>query len=221
MDRAASKQWPACYAEHPVVREARDQGFAPPIPLALFSDGLAYNRQAAGRQRGNIVITLCNLVTNKRQYVTSIPQHEMRTCGLYVSWIITALAKGMRTTRRYTGTIFGSSHVMHKCMKKFGSSLGFRGALIYMKSDLLASSKTHGLQSTGSFNDPCTFCWQRQANFNHGLDACNIKDLVWDLRRPHEYFIYCEQHGHNVIVGSEQDRSDIMYRLHYESKPGA
>ena len=139
----------------------------------------------------------------------------------YVSWIIKALAKGMRTTRRYTGTIFGSSHVMHKCMKKFGSSLGFRGALTYMKNDLLDCSKTHDVQSTGSSNDPCTFCWQCPANLNHGLDACNITDLVWDLRRPHEYFIYCEQHEHHVIVGSEQDRSDIMYRLHYESKPGA
>ena len=75
------KQWPPKYYEHRLVQEAQAAGKDLPLPLALFSDGVAYQRQAAGRSKTVTVFTAENLITHKRHYITSLPVAAICHCG--------------------------------------------------------------------------------------------------------------------------------------------
>ena len=51
LDLLKSKQLSPKYYENKLVKAAIAEGRDPPLPLALFSDGVSYQRQAAGRSK--------------------------------------------------------------------------------------------------------------------------------------------------------------------------
>eukprot|EP00959_Pyramimonas_sp_CCMP1952_P265475 5551110-Pyramimonas_sp.AAC.1 len=60
------------YKNHPAVRAAAGDGKQPPLPVAVYVDGVRYQTQAAGRSDSVYGYWIVNLLTGARHLVASI-----------------------------------------------------------------------------------------------------------------------------------------------------
>eukprot|EP00959_Pyramimonas_sp_CCMP1952_P316307 6620507-Pyramimonas_sp.AAC.1 len=72
----AERTWPAVYHQHPVTLDARANGQADPLPLALFIGGVRYSSNVAGRADSISGVWLINLMTSKRYYFGCLRELE-------------------------------------------------------------------------------------------------------------------------------------------------
>ena len=132
---------PPCYHSNPKVKEAKDQGKPPPLPLALFADGIRYKTVLAGRADAILGIWVRSLTTQRRHLLCSIRVQRMCRCGCR-GWctlhpIMSALAhsfKGLALGRRLN-TFWDNTPRLPSDpygVGGAGDELGFRAVLLYL-----------------------------------------------------------------------------------------
>ena len=69
------------YITHPEVVKARLSGHTPPLPLAIYIDGVRFIAQSAGRSESVAGVWIENLLTSRRHFLVGIKSGDMCMCG--------------------------------------------------------------------------------------------------------------------------------------------
>ena len=154
---AETTSWGPVWLNHPLVR---GDATAKVVPLAPYSDGVQYEK------RDTVTgLWLINLASGKRHLI--LP-HRKRIrcacackgwCSMYaalelVKWHLKTFVEGMHPRRRHDNTEWSATD---PCCDKAGAPLGFRGACLFMKGDLLELCKVLGYPIWASHAHPCFF----------------------------------------------------------------
>ena len=159
---------PEAYQDHPVVQATKPQLA---VPLAFYVDGIQYSKRNT-----TLGVFVVNLATSKRHLCLSLRAERLCRCGCsgwcslweifdWLNWCFEALAKGVYPERRHDDEEFHQDEA-HRCALA-GKSLGFRGAVCYIKADLAEYGHTFGFPTGASKLNPCFLCKALRSDLVH------------------------------------------------------
>lgn len=228
LKEVANTRWPRCYEEHPLVLGARREGLPDPLPLAVYTDGVRYGSQIAGRSDSVWGVWVVNLVTHKRHLVTALRSSLLCRCGCkgwcsvapiweYVAWGFRSLAAGVRPPTRYNGELFDAEHPLAQAAAEKGASYEFQAVLLWVKGDWAEASKTLGLASVSSANCMCPFCVATNEDAYSSYEGISRDELPWAERAHESYQVECTRCERVLQLREERDRQLILAQgeLHY------
>ena len=225
--RAAAMVWPPCYHEHPLVIAAASAGRPPPIPLALYCDGVRYTAPLAGRTGSIVGFWAVNLVTQKRHLLAAVRSADACRCGCHgwcstapilhaLAWGFRALAEGVRPDTRHDDLPWEPEDPLVLLRNEHGPALGFQGVLIWCKGDWGEVGHTLGLRQVTTKWAPCPFCRSTQACLHTGYRSASIHELPWPARTSGEYEATCGACETTVMVETREARDKILAKLAYK-----
>eukprot|EP00959_Pyramimonas_sp_CCMP1952_P182227 3810069-Pyramimonas_sp.AAC.1 len=132
---------PPCYHTNPIVQAKLNRGEPPPVPIALFADGVRYTATLAGRADSILGMWIRTLKSQKRHLLCSIRVNRMCRCGcrgwctLHPVWAALAhgfrgLALGRRPRMKWDGTPRQPDDPFS--VELLGEDLGFSAVLLFM-----------------------------------------------------------------------------------------
>ena len=207
-------QLPPCYTNHPVVQKASAGEVV--LPLALFLDGVRYGR------RGAILgITVQTIFPGSRKYLTVALRKKLAcTCGcrkwctLYpifkmLHWSLTALSQG----------VWPESDHLHKLwdpdsprelwrQRRAGNPLGFKGALVQIRSDWSELTGTLGFPPWSAKSHPCFLCEITKKSMSRIPAAPTMEPFPWRLKGWADYTSACE--ACELPLADVDDRSWVL-----------
>lgn len=159
--KVESRSLPPCYFSHPVVQAARaaDEQC---LPLALYTDSTPF-----ARQDSIVGVFAYDLVTNMRCLLTCLRKSELCKCGcggwdslfpvwLFAEWCLRSCASGRYPGKRHDGQTFTQGDAVRSSVA--GMPLGFRAAVLFLKSDWSEWGSSFGFSSHATRSDPCALC---------------------------------------------------------------
>ena len=169
LDKVKYDAMPPVYQQNKIVQDSIREGRRLPLPLALYTDGVAYTSAISGRADTVTGFSIVNVVTERRHLVCSLRSRLHCRCGCrgwctvwqvleYVAWLFDIIRHGVRPDTTHDGLDPGPDSVISKCKRKFGADLGYSGMLMWVRGDWMDAAKTHGLPNVSSNVQPCPFC---------------------------------------------------------------
>ena len=227
LQRVAEMAWPPCYHEHPVVVAAACARRPPPVPLALYCDGVRYMAPLAGRSGSIVGFWAVNLVTQRRHLLAAVRSADACRCGCHgwcstapilhaMAWGFQALAQGMRPDTRHDLLPWQEDDPLPRLREQHGPALGFQGVLIWCKGDWGEVGHTLGLRQVTTKWSPCPFCKTTQDCMHRGYRSASLCELPWPARAPGDYKATCEACEQTVVVETKEARAAILAKLVYK-----
>ena len=139
----ASRHWPPVVKEHSLVTSAGPTDLV--IPLGIYVDSAQYGGSAgAGRTKSILVISVINMITNRRHVGIVFRKQLSCRCGCrgncsfvrlftFLRWSLDALAAGCYPHITWDSARWPDSESHRRGLG--GTSLGFKGAVCYIMSD--------------------------------------------------------------------------------------
>ena len=130
------------------------------VPLALYSDGVQYEK------RDSVTgLWMINLATNKRYLLLVLRKRTRCGCACkgwcsvyasldYVKWLLEILAEGIHPHRRHDGSEWQATNPCDAAR----APLGFRRACLYTKGNWLELCTLLGYPNWRSHANPCFLC---------------------------------------------------------------
>ena len=198
---AAWPELPPAYHDHPVTRDCAARGQQPPVPVAVYIDGVRYSAPGAGRSDSIIGYWIVNLLSQRRHLVAAVRSLDQCRCGCrgwcstqpllqVLAWSLQALADGRRPSCRHDGTAFEVDDPCQKALDTSGAALP-RAALIWVKGDWAEMSHTLALQPVTCKHAPCPFCTATGPQLHVGYKAISAASLPWGCRQCGDYEAGC------------------------------
>jgi hypothetical protein len=218
LDDIATRTWPPCYNNHPLVQEARTAGTQLPIPLAVYLDGVRFTAPIAGRSDSILGIWAYNACSGRRHYLMSLRTRDFCRCGcrgwctiyptmLALSWCLSALACGKRPAMRHDLSQWRQHDPMIAVANSFGEDLGFTAILIWLKGDWGEVHHTLGLPSVAVSNCPCVFCRLPKNQIHEHYGTMNFPPQV------QTYDEMCREREVSVVLITEIQRQGLLRAL--------
>ena len=203
-----AQAWPRSYTDNAVVQKALADGVEPPLPLALYLDGVRYTSNQPGRTDSILGIWGYTLQTHRRHLLTSVRLRDLCKCGCKgwctlhplmksIAWSMKALCSGQRPLHRHDQYADVVDDDLAELSGEHGSELGFRAVVLWLKGDWAEASHSLGLPSVVSKHCPCVFCLSDLAGMH-----TNYKNLVFP-QRPENYDLWCSDREFEVVIDSE------------------
>lgn len=159
--KVESRALPPCYYSHPVVQDAHAAG-EQCLPLALYVDSTPF-----ARQDSVVGVFVYDLITNVRCLLTCLRKSELCKCGcggwdsmfpvwLFAEWCLRSCATGRYPGARHDGRTFTEGDAVRSSLA--GMTLGFRAAVLFLKSDWSEWGSSFGFASHATRSDPCALC---------------------------------------------------------------
>eukprot|EP00959_Pyramimonas_sp_CCMP1952_P319818 6692252-Pyramimonas_sp.AAC.1 len=194
------------YTEHPATKQARDSERDPPLPLAVYLDGVRYQQQAAGRSDTVTGWWVVNLVSGRRHLVATMKHSDECACGCRgwcsvhpimdcIRWQLQALQDGTRPQLRYDGGDW-------ECGTNL-SDLSFRACLLYIKGDWMEHCRSLALSNYGQYHHSCQFCKSVKSELDSTDGMETLDSFVFDLRTNEEYEEACRRCEINVEIRTQ------------------
>lgn len=208
------------YKCHPKTLEALQNGRPPPIPLALYLDGVAYVNQAAGRSETILGWWLINLLTGVRHFICGMKSGDMCCCGCrnwcslhpvmtHITWMLAAIQEGRVPTQWPDGTEFQPQ----EGGLSPGSELSRKGILLYIKGDWSEFAHSLGLSGWLSKFSPCCFCTHTAEEIDeHGCDFCSPAP-EWNLRSTRDYEASCARCEVHLRLKNQRELQALVCAL--------
>ena len=205
------------YMNHPAVRAATEEGKQPPVPIAIYVDGVRYQTQAAGRSDSVYGYWIVNLLTGARHMVASIRKSDECSCGCggwcthypvlqSLRWQLEWSQKGVRPPRDMNGGAWPARTTM--------SPLGLSTALIFIKGDWLEHSHVLGLAAGSQIYGCCSFCTASHDEL-HSLSHLITSDdgIPWHLRTAESYEADLARCEVDVPIASQAELLELHRNL--------
>ena len=207
---------PPCYWDHPVVAASSEEDAV--YPIALYMDAVPYSHTD-----GTLGVWLVNLISGVRYLTVTLRKKSICQCGcrgwcsyfvvfLYLAWQITALALGIRPSKRHDGSAWKPSD---KKREALAGQRMIKAACIYIKGDWCEYAGTFGFPAWNDLLRPCFEC------IAFGIDMyCAAGNSIHELRwRPNEdddYNQACDTCEILVALTTEPEKTSILQRLRYD-----
>lgn len=219
LQRVSTMQWPPCYMEHPLVREAQAQGKVWPLPLALYLDGVRFTSPLAGRADSILGVWAYNGVTSRRHYLFSLRAQDTCQCGCKgwcslfplmacLAWSVRCLLLGKRPTTRHDGSNWSPEDPVGQATLQFGEDLP-HAIVLYLKGDWSEVHHSLGLPSVNSANCPCPLCASTQEGLHTKYRSLDFPS------KPRCYEESCGLRELRLRVTTEAERCALMGALHF------
>ncbi len=91
LDATNAGMYPDCYHEHPVTRDCLARGEAPPLALALYTDGVRYTSPLNSNAVTTCGYWVINVASGKRHLLTELRGNRVCSCGCRgwcSSWVV-------------------------------------------------------------------------------------------------------------------------------------
>jgi hypothetical protein len=119
-------------------------------------------------------------------------------------WSAEQLKSGVRSDVRHDGN--GIDDELRRTIDKHGASLGFTGAVTWIKGDWAEVSHTLAMPSVGSKHCPCPFC-------SCTSETMHTRNVNFDFpTRDGTYEDWCRVREHKVTVDSEESGSIVQIK---------
>ena len=208
-DTSGEDDWSATFRDHPFREKLGDSRDVHPI--ALYLDGIKYNRAIGPRADSLIGITAYNLRTNRRHLVAVLSKDESLGWESiwpilnHIRWSLAAAAEGARPRRRWDGKPWPTKSVYDKLAE---TPLTARFLLCQVKADWMEFCSSLGFPSWSSVNAPCFLCAAKKSQL-FDFRGVDIENDPWGPK-GNSYDDECKQCEIEVIVASEDDRRAIL-----------
>ena len=210
--------------EHPQVARALAMGWHPPIPLAVYVDGVVYQQGASGRSDTVGGYWIINLVSGSR-YLVAVARHsdECR-CGCkswcttypilhYISWQLEAMQTHRRPPAMHNGAAWAQGSVPDD------PSLPFNACLIYIKGDWMEHLRTIGLASWGQHHACCQFCTLVKSELHTLADQFSSDNgCPWQLRTHSDYDESCRLCDRTVQINTQAQLQELVSSIAHLKK---
>ena len=161
-DAKAKGLLPPCYYRHPVVQSAPAD--VPVMPIAFYLDGVDCTRYDSA-----LGLWVYFTVTGKRKLVAVMRKSQDCRCGCggwcshyplfkMMHWSAVAMSQGRYPSHRHDGTEFFPEEGARKAVAGDSFTIPWRGAIIYLKGDLMEFTATYGFASFSHNEHPCILC---------------------------------------------------------------
>eukprot|EP00971_Amphidinium_carterae_P067549 1337747-Amphidinium_carterae.1 len=180
---SALSHWspPPSWETHPVVQRERMGGNRHVVPLALYGDGVQFQKRDS-----LLVFTLVNLATGKKHTIVGLRKRYM--CGTkckcncscwcsvhpvlsFLQWSIAALAQGRMPSLRHDNRAWLESDAGRQSLE--GRPMDFVGAFLQIRCDWAELCTTMGLVSWSSSRFPCFFCKCKREGLQQDLETAD------------------------------------------------
>ncbi len=211
--------WSEVFREHP--HRVRPGDSRQTVPIAIYLDGIKYNRAIGPRADSLIGVTAYNLRTTRRHLVAVVSKQESVGWDTlwpilnHMRWSLAAAAEGKRPTRRWDGREWpADSHYASTA----GSDTRARYILCQIKADWMEFCQSLGFPSWASANSPCFCCAAVKATL-FDFRCVNLEDDPWGAK-PTTYDEECRKSEIEVTVNTEGERRAILEigGLHTETR---
>jgi hypothetical protein len=213
---------PPAYNTHEIVRNAPEG--TPVYPYALYIDAVKFQRT------DNVIgIWLCSLVTGLRQLCVAMRKSEMCACGCrgwctmycimtFLNWSFVHMARGLAPSARHDGSPWKESESARDIVS--GASLGWRGVVLFIKSDMMEHVTSFGFPSWATDKHPCPLCHCTTADWGN-IKGLSPISLPWRPKLFAEYEQACA--ACEIVVDINCARLFRMVRgcLKYDKRIGA
>lgn len=218
LDATNAGMYPDCYHEHPVTRDCLARGEAPPLALALYTDGVRYTSPLNSNVDTTCGYWVINVASGKRHLLTELRGNRVCSCGCrgwcsswvvlrYLKWCLECLATGVRPQSLYTGDVAPLGHPVHSRLVKHGPGLGFRAAVCWLKGDWADANKTHGIPAVTSVNNPCPYCRCTKADMHVHYSSLSLLGMPFPSVKQGDYDIECRSREVVVEIRDERVRA--------------
>lgn len=170
---------PPSYFENPVVRASAAD--SPPIPLALYQDGVQYSKSDTV-----VGFWLINLVTGSRSMITMVRKSILCQCGCRgwdtmwpilasIRWSLESCARGEYPRADFLGRDFaGGSNAAALA----GQPLRSKAIVLQLKGDWAEFCERFGYPSPKSVGRPC-FCCNAHSNDRYSPAPISLVEQPW------------------------------------------
>ena len=191
-ERRNTDALPPAYYEHEIVQRA--PAGTPVYPYALYIDAVDFQRTDA-----IIGVWLCSLVTDCRHLCLAFRKSEQCCCGCrhwctmhcimsFLHWSCLHMARGRMPSERHDGTPLSAADGERR-LADAGKDVGWRGVVLYLKSDMMEYVTTLGYPSWKSAS-PCPLCFCTPANMGD-LAGISPVDVPWRTKTYEDYDAAC------------------------------
>jgi hypothetical protein len=206
------------YMTHPDVVRSRQAGETPPLPLAVYIDGVRYVAQAAGRSESVVGFWVENLLTSRRHFLCGFKSNDACGCGCrgwcsiqpvlsHITWQLEACQKGVVPSTNLDGTPYEPASAGGMVAQ---SPLAHKACLVWVKGDWSEHQHTLGLTGWASTYSCCQYCHMDADEIkDRGVECCTLCP-DWTLRTEDDYDASCRQCEINVTIKTKDDLKMFM-----------
>ena len=215
----ADGELPPSYAAHNVVTSA--PAGIPVYPLALYIDAVNFTRTDAV-----VGFWVCSLVTGGRHLVSVLRKTEMCQCGCrgwdtifqvmaMLNWSFQVMARGVLPSERHDGEGWRETDAARAAVQ--GVELGWRGAVLFVKNDMMEFVTSFGFPSWASVNHPCALCHCTRGNWNT-IAGVSALGLPWAPKTYADYDAACAACEVWVEIADERMFRHVRASLDFDKR---